>query len=353
MNGPIHAASRGRFEALDGLRGIAAFVVVLHHVELLLLPGSARLLHGYLSVDFFFALSGFVIAGAYERRILDGLTLRDYFTLRLKRFYPLIATGIVLGYLVTIWGAFPVPRPTARLVAQLLFIPAMWSAYYPLFMLNGVQWSLLVELVVNMIHAASARWLTTRRLAIVVAVSAILLFVVAYVHRTLGVGWALLNLEGGFVRGIFGFATGVLIYRLHRAGRLPRIQVPWPLLAAALPALVVVASLPWVAWRWYADPILVLVAMPALVWLGAVKPLDGVTARWAFHAGALSYPIYAIQDPVLHLASLYVVPLPTDPLRMTAVIAGVITLVVVTAWLAMRFIDQPFQRRRPRLQTTL
>src|SRR5581483_6249599 len=58
-------AMQGRFESLDGLRGVSALAVVLYHCELLFAPGMI-FCHGYLAVDLFFILSGFVIAANYE-----------------------------------------------------------------------------------------------------------------------------------------------------------------------------------------------------------------------------------------------------------------------------------------------
>jgi len=82
--------SNRRYLALDGLRGIAALLVVLYHVEL---PNhfthNSFTRHGYLAVDLFLILSGFVISSAYSRRISDAHGAREFYWLRFFRIYPL------------------------------------------------------------------------------------------------------------------------------------------------------------------------------------------------------------------------------------------------------------------------
>jgi len=76
-----------RYEALDGLRGVAAVAVMLYHIG----GWTGRpwlAAHGYLAVDFFFCLSGFVLAHAYGRREIGWL---GYMRARLIRLWPLIA----------------------------------------------------------------------------------------------------------------------------------------------------------------------------------------------------------------------------------------------------------------------
>ena len=85
-----------RYATLDGLRGAAAMVVVFVHFHALYhLP---EIEHGYLAVDLFFAMSGFVIANAYDRKLSSGeLNWQKYFVLRLFRLYPLYFAGLALG----------------------------------------------------------------------------------------------------------------------------------------------------------------------------------------------------------------------------------------------------------------
>ena len=154
----------GRIAGLDGLRGVAAMAILAHHIGVLR-HESIFFSHGYLAVDFFFLLSGFVIGGAYEPRMAAGMTFWRYAQIRLIRLYPLIALGAVAGAVSFILTNKPLPVWTA-LWFQLAFIPFAVTRVeaYPL---NGVQWSLFFELFINAVHAALYRFLTTRRLVLV------------------------------------------------------------------------------------------------------------------------------------------------------------------------------------------
>ena len=86
--------SRPHYDILDGLRGVAALIVIVYHV-FELLPGTP-VPHGYLAVDFFFILSGFVIGYAYDGR-WDKMTTGGFFKRRLIRLHPMVVMGAVIG----------------------------------------------------------------------------------------------------------------------------------------------------------------------------------------------------------------------------------------------------------------
>ena len=92
--------NKPRYEILDALRGVAALMVVAFHMLEILGNGdhTRQLLnHGYLAVDFFFALSGFVIGYAYDDRWGKGMTIWTFFKRRLIRLHPLVILGTLLG----------------------------------------------------------------------------------------------------------------------------------------------------------------------------------------------------------------------------------------------------------------
>ncbi|WP_066721730.1 acyltransferase family protein [Sphingomonas pituitosa] len=97
----LDATSDGKphFDVLDGLRGTAALLVVAFHIQgITVLFEASRLLlpHAYLAVDFFFALSGFVVGYAYDDR-WGRMTVREFLARRLVRLHPLVVLGTVLG----------------------------------------------------------------------------------------------------------------------------------------------------------------------------------------------------------------------------------------------------------------
>lgn len=94
--------SKPHYPLLDGLRGVAAFIVVWYHIfEGFQFAGGKPTIdfinHGYLAVDFFFILSGFVIGYAYDDRWGKTLTLGGFFRRRLIRLHPMVVMGATIG----------------------------------------------------------------------------------------------------------------------------------------------------------------------------------------------------------------------------------------------------------------
>jgi peptidoglycan/LPS O-acetylase OafA/YrhL len=170
-----------RYEALDGLRGVAAVGVMLYHIGGW--TGRPWLVsHGYLAVDFFFCLSGFVLAHAYGRREIGWL---GFLRQRLIRLWPLIALTMLAGAMVIIQHRERVPE---WLALGLLMIPRLWteeSGFAPIFPLNPPAWSLFFELVVG------AAWFPLRRLGVMGHVLLIVLLTPVMLYIAHGMGGVL------------------------------------------------------------------------------------------------------------------------------------------------------------------
>jgi peptidoglycan/LPS O-acetylase OafA/YrhL len=125
-----------RFATLDYLRGVAALAIVLLHFRYGL--GVKLLPYGYLAVDFFFVLSGFVLAHAYEERLLAGMTPADFMRARLIRLYPLYAIGtVIIIAAVTLSGElhWANPMSTVTVLSAMAFLPdprleTRWLQFY-------------------------------------------------------------------------------------------------------------------------------------------------------------------------------------------------------------------------------
>ena len=100
-------ASKPRYAILDGLRGVAALMVVAFHLFETYIPvlHTQVINHGYLAVDFFFILSGFVIGYAYDDRWAKGMTVGNFFKRRLIRLQPMVIAGTIFGTLLFLFGA--------------------------------------------------------------------------------------------------------------------------------------------------------------------------------------------------------------------------------------------------------
>ena len=347
--------AKDHFLALDGLRGVAALVVlVMHRGRWFYAPGGF-LGHGYLAVDFFFLLSGFVLAFAYDARIREGLGTWAFMRLRLIRLYPLIFLGMLLGAawplirLLTHMRGAPDPGEFAYdLVRGLALIP---DDHAPgpgdsIFPLNGPTWSLFFELLVNLAFVVIGPRLNLKLLGAIVGISALTMVYAAF-HGGVDVGGRPSTILAGIPRTGVGFFGGVLLYRLIAAGRrrglaLPALPAPF-LITGVL--LVAILSAPR-RWEPVFDLAALLVLFPLLVaFAAAAGPAKGYAAKLCRLAGDLSYPVYVLHYPLyvligglgFQLAGI-VLPVPLRGL----VSAG---LVIAAAWLVLKLYDEPVRRR--------
>jgi peptidoglycan/LPS O-acetylase OafA/YrhL len=302
----VDHSSGQRFVCLDGLRGIAAIFVLSAHV-----PGAA-LFHifpaSYLAVDFFFALSGFVLAHAYQDKLASGMRPLKFMRARVLRLYPLYALGTALGalaYLILVAGDAPF-NPIAFLgssVTALLLLPtppAISVQPYFLYPFDLPAWSLFFELGVNVVFALIAAQLTTRRLSALLVVCAVLLVATAVHFGSLQVGFAPSNFIGGFARVLFSFFCGVAIYEAWRKGLFERLRGPFWLPVILLIGVFAIPD----HLRAIRDPLLVIVVLPAIVALASVAELPASLVRASTHLGDASYAFYAIHAPAITLAGL-------------------------------------------------
>lgn len=340
---------RQRFQVLDGLRGVAALAVVLFHLG----RWTNRDLlfeHGYLAVDFFFCLSGFVMAHAYEDRLAKRLTLREFARLRLVRLWPMIALSMCLGaaygvakVVMNSPGADTIAGVTMCLVLGLLLIPRIWQAHESyldrVFPLNVAAWSLFFELVANLLWAATARWLSSRILFGVAGVTGAAMLAVGWSHGDFEVGANLQTFWLGFPRVFFSFTLGLLVYRVHASGR-SVLRAPAWLLS---PLLLAVLAIPEFKGQAAAELLAISLVFPLIVLIGAGEPdrAGAPGALWRF-SGEVSYPLYALHAPLWFLVSrgLEIGDIEISLSVLPIFAAGV----VVGSWAALKLFDEPARR---------
>ena len=207
-----------RFSTLEGMRGMAAICVVLMHSPGLFGLASPR--SAYLAVDFFFVLSGFIIAHVYEARLDQGLSAKAFIRARIVRLYPLYVVGMISGVVIAaasllrhsdlLWSY---TQPLVSVPFGLLMLPSPASNMLFHWMLPA--WSLLLELIVNI--AFSVAWLRSQiALLALMTVSAVGLVVAATIMGTLDLGWDKASAAIGLARVFFSFPLGVVLYRFHQ-----------------------------------------------------------------------------------------------------------------------------------------
>ena len=217
---------------LDAQRGIAAVMVLIMHTFEIFCGGDYHKMivnHGYLAVDFFFMLSGYVMAHAYDDRWVR-MTMADFGKRRLIRLHPLIILGMTFGALMFFFqesAVFPkIADANGWYVLVLMFVgytlipvpPSMdtrgWNEMHPL---NGPAWSLFLEYVANILHAFILRKLSNLMLGLCVLLAAIALYYVAIMGPAgdLIGGWSLEpeQLKIGFTRLLFPYMAGMLLRR--------------------------------------------------------------------------------------------------------------------------------------------
>jgi peptidoglycan/LPS O-acetylase OafA/YrhL len=235
------------YKTLDAMRGIAACAVLtLHMGRLFGLPVEFN--NAHLGVDFFFLLSGFVIANAYEEKLQAGWSLTGFVRKRLIRLYPMIIVGGFLGLVVLVqrqityrdlgWANILIASGENVL---LIPSPALLNFRQYGFPLNLPFWSLFAEMVVNLVYALTARVLTTPRLVVMAIVSFFVLAKVVWLRSTMHVGFAWSDCGIGVNRALLPFLLGVVLYRLR--GRLPDVGALGSL-AVPLVAIVLLAHWP-------------------------------------------------------------------------------------------------------------
>lgn len=294
-----------KFCVLDAFRGLAALVVVQYHIWPLF--GRRLFPHGYLAVDFFFLLSGFVLTHSYQRRLDDGWAMRQFVETRIVRLYPLYLAGLAAS-VVLFAMRVAVHSPQGRNVGVyvwllslgVLFIPSVvaMAGYFPfLFPLNPPAWSLFYEMVINVCHARFGRRRPESFILGVVGVGAVALLGVALRFGSLDTGETPGQWPCALVRVTFAYSLGSLLSRRWKQGR---VRLPsWPLLSSA--GLVATFAIPTVWHRSLVDSVTVLVIFPAILLMGAAaRP-----ARWmvwpSVNLGRASYGIYVLHAPLVAL----------------------------------------------------
>lgn len=282
-----------KFLTLDALRGLAALGVVAWHLGDL--AGWLKPSQGYIAVDLFFVMSGFVIAHSYEEKLRNGLSAGAFMSLRLIRLYPYYLLATLFGVAFAIGsGAQSLRADALALSLSLLPTPGLGKAQL-LFPYLPVAWSLFLELVANAVYALSWRQWTLRNLVLMCALGALLLIGAALITGHTDLGWTWRNLPGGVARILFGFPMGVLLYRLHRAGRL-RLRSHAGLCGLATLVLLYAHPSGGLALPWELFSILVLA--PAIAAFAICAEPRPFWSKPCLALGAASYGLYLLHFPL-------------------------------------------------------
>ena len=351
---PDSSKPKPHFVVLDGLRGVAAICVVIFHFLEMVISDYSRLWigHGFLAVDFFFCLSGFVLGYAYDERIAK-MGLGAFLKARLVRLHPLVVAGAVLGLLAFYANPFGVipgygPGKIALLfTSSISLIPygAMQERGLSLFSLNAPSWSLFWEYIANVVFAVMLYRIRRNALAaLTLGAAAVLCWTGHRAGNLLG-GWNASTFWEGGARVAFSFCAGLLVYRL---GWHPRTRLGF----AGLSLLLMLALvMPYATGAWVREAAAIIVYFPVLVAMGAGTAVTAGVERLCRLSGDLSYPLYMTHYAVIWIWGDY-----ADRHKLAgrglglAVTLGVLSMVAF-AWAVFKLYDEPVRAYlRKRLQ---
>lgn len=360
------ADSKPHYELLDGLRGVAALLVIWYHIfeGFATSPIDQHFNHGYMAVDFFFILSGFVIGYAYDDR-WKTMKVKDFFKRRLIRLHPMVVMGAFLGLITYCiqgcekWDGSHVSISMVLLALLLNFflIPAVPASgpevrgngeMYPL---NGPSWSLFFEYIGNIMYALFIRRLSTKALTVLVMLAGIGLASFAVFNFSgyghLGVGWTLAdyNLIGGFLRVLFSFSMGLLMSRVFKP---VKVRGAFWICSFALAVLLAMPYIgngeaPWMNGVY--DSVCAIVIFPMIVYLGASgKTTDKKSAKICAFLGNISYPLYVVHYPFMYLFYAWLWSEKYTFAQTWPVALGLFFGNILLAYICLKFYDEPVRR---------
>jgi peptidoglycan/LPS O-acetylase OafA/YrhL len=293
---PAHSP---RMFQLDGYRGVAAFMIVFYHLTIVYGLGGP-FSRGYLFVDLFFLLSGFVLAVSTEKKLLGGIGAIEFTWARFKRLWPLVAVGA--GVAVVRAFVIGMADPLTLLwwlALDLAMIPSL-AGSGPFYRYNGPQWTLFYELLANFLHALLLKRVPTRAmLVLALGLGAWLVYTVQlHGSDTMGVDaptwstwWYALPRVG------FSYVLGVWIGRKYREG-VRTASLPWWLaLAVPIAGVMTVPYLP--LGKAAGDLLFVMALLPPTLWLIAMaQPPQRLRGPMEW-LGNYSLPLYCVHLTVL------------------------------------------------------
>jgi peptidoglycan/LPS O-acetylase OafA/YrhL len=298
--------------------------------------------HGYLAVDFFFLLSGFVVGYAYDDR-WGKMSIKEFFKIRLVRLHPMVLLGVLIGTIVFIFDSYTNGFQTVSLLKLLgvvlisfTLLPSPdlrgWNETHSL---DGPCWSLLQEYIANVIYALFGRKMSKLVLIVIVALSAVALVYAAMFHGNLGTGWGYDTFWIGFSRMMFPFFAGLLLFRTGKLIRIPKAYTVCSLLLAA------VFFMPWFKLNGPYDAAAVIFVFPIIVAAGAGGTVKGRWAKICKFSGDISYPLYITHYPFIYMYGAWIAIKKPALIQILPVAGFLFVFFILLAYASLKWYDEP------------
>ena len=340
--------TKKHFLILDGLRGIAALSIVIFHFMEFVYPDSSKnfIGHGFLAVDFFFCLSGFVIGYAYDGR-LSKMGVWEFFKSRLIRLHPLVIIGSVIGVLGFLFdpfsneaGLYSAGRILFLFICSVLLIPfpSMPDRGLQVFNFNSPSWSLFFEYVANIFYGLVLYKISKRYLYVLILLAATALCLVSYRAGNLLGGWSGNNFSDGFARVSYSFLAGLLVYR---SGWIIKNKLGFVGLSVML---LLAFMMPHFTWNWLAELLVVLFYFPLLIALGAGAMLNNRFRNACVFLGKLSYPLYMTHYAAINWFGNYYLSHKVGTAQLFFIVITATILLIGFAYIIMKVYDIPLRK---------
>ena len=356
------ADTKPHYNILDGLRGVAALTVVCFHLFEAYATShlDQRINHGYLAVDFFFILSGFVVGYAYDDR-WKTMTIKDFIKRRFIRLHPMVVIGAIIGAIMFYFQGCSA-WDVSKVSVTMLFIATLMNAFLipatigseirgvgEMYPLNGPSWSLFFEYIGNILYVFFIHKLPTKALFVLVLLAGIGLaaFAIWGPYGDICVGFSMTgdNMIGGSLRLLFSFSAGLLLSRIFKP-----VNIKGAFWIGSL-SVVILLAVPRIGgsenlWmNGLYDTICFALVFPLLVYLGASgKTTDKITTRICKFLGDISYPLYMVHYPFIYL---YYAWVKNENLTFVQSLPGALALVIgciILAYLCLKLYDEPVRK---------
>lgn len=355
-------ATKPHYPILDGLRGVAALIVVTFHLAEPLSTSHLDNIvnHGYLAVDLFFLLSGFVIGYAYDER-WPKMTVGRFFKRRIERLQPMVVLGVTLGAIgfyftdSTLWPLIHTVPVWKMLIVMLIgytILPVPlsldirgWEEMHPL---NSVGWSLFFEYIANILYAVWIRKFSKTALSILVGISAIALAHLAITNGDVGGGWTL-NVEQvsiGITRTMYPFFAGLLLSRVAKPAQIKNAFLWCSLLLAIVLYMPRIGGAANIWMNGVYESVCIIIVFPLIVYLGASGVMQTRReSRICKFLGDISYPLYLVHYPLVYFYVAWI----SNHKGVTIVQARpyalfILTGAIILAYVALKWYDEPVRK---------
>lgn len=371
-----NAAAPRRYEILDGLRGVAALMVVVFHISEAFSydPVYKHINHGFLAVDFFFVLSGFVTGYAYEHRMATGkMSFLQFLKSRLIRLQPMVLFGLLLGAMLFWFQASDYyPRIAQTSVATVWLYVLLNFLMVPqtpehnirgneeLFSLNIPQWSLIYEYIANLLFGLFVWRLGKKALVLLVLAFAVMLADSALslnlfgllapadypLSLNAGFTWNAEHIYIGMARVGYSFFAGLLLFRCGCLLKLKAAFATCSLVIVTVICMENVGGYAHPTWDGAYNLVCTLAVFPLLVSIGAGSGIQGKkTLHVCRFLGRISYPLYLVHYPLVYVFFSWIYNYQSMGVAVVAMAAvSVFLLSIALAWGATVLYDEPVRK---------